>query len=83
MGKWLDKCNLSMNTTVPNEEDLTCDQYNTIWYVCISEAIIYVILLLIVIFNVYKYCYVERRYKIFTVSGFYFFAGVLITCRVT
>ena len=71
-----------MNTTVPNK-DLTSDQYNTIRYVCISEAIIYVILLLIVIFNVYKYCYVERRYKIFTVSGFYFFAGVLITCRVT
>ena len=81
MGKWLENCN-AMPIKVQNN-DLTCDQYNTIWYVCISEAIIYVILLLIVIFNVYKYCYVERRYKIFTVSGFYFFAGVLITCRVT
>ena len=62
-------------------EHLTPEQFESLHRLCISEAILYGLVLCAIMHNVYKYCFLQGRYKVVTVFAFYLLGTVIVVCR--
>lgn len=62
-------------------DSITTEQYLSLKRLCVTEAVLYGLVLCGIIHNIYVYCYKQSLYKLVTVSLFYLFAVMAMVCR--